>query len=270
VGGIIAGVSIGNLAFAMANMGIVLSFYTEARSITPITAPYIYDAMGVVYWMSAALMCFVGTSILFTTSSKARAGLLTVWVALVVLHLGIVLAYGIHAVQRIRQLYLLHRDIFKLISAAGLWAIERFARPTAKLEQKVSQDGILFILAESVSAAGIIHAAPYPFNYLIFMGLRIDIAALFYVGMPGMFALLSIPLAMAVRNYFNSQDWAVMKHRERYEGEPLKSFMCGASDPDFEEFDEEEEDLASTFARSSSEGDEKDSLLGSSSEESDG
>lgn len=259
--------SIGTLFFAGISMGITLSFHSEAGALVPLAAPFIYDMMGPVFWISASLTASFGFLLLVSSGSGSRIALLNVWVALLLLHAAILLAYGIHTVLRIRDLYLIHNDVFKVISEGGLWLVDRFAQPTDKLKQKVSQGGVLFVLAEHISAAGILKTAPYPFDFLFFLGLRPDVCAVLYVVLPGTFAFFSIPAAMAVRNYFAEQSSVVVKHRERYEDTPLSNFMCGSgqSYDDGELLDEE--DLASTFDGSSLDPDESDSLLGISSSE---
>ena len=267
IGGLILTVSIGTLLFTGVSLGITLSFHSEAGALVPLAAPFIYDMMGPVFWISGGITGLVGFILLVASGSGTRIALLNVWVALLILHALILLTYGIHTVLRIRDLYLIHNDIFKVISEGGLWLLDRFAQPTEKLKQKVSQGGVLFVLAEHTSAAGILKAAPYPFDFLFFLGLRPDICSVLYVVLPGTFAFFSIPAAMAVRNYFAENSPAVTKHRERYEDMPLSSFMCGGGQSYDEGKFDEEEDLASTFDGSSFDSDESESLLGSSSSE---
>jgi hypothetical protein len=248
-------------------MGITLSFHSEAGALVRFAAPFIYDMMGPVFWISAGITASVGFLLLVSSGTGSRMALLNVWVVLLLLHAVILLTYGIHTVLRIRDLYLIHNDIFKVISEGGLWLVDRFARPTDKLKQKVSQGGVLFVLAEHISAAGILKTAPYPFDFLFFLGLRPDVCAVLYVVLPGTFAFFCIPAAMTVRNYFAEQSSAVAKHRERYADTPLSNFMCGSG----QSYDDgeflEEEDLASTFDGSALDSDESDSLLGISSSE---
>ena len=271
----------GQLLFTAAHAGLTISFYNAADEITALAAPFIYDFLALVSWISGLITAVVGILILVNPTSKVRAPLFNVWIALLLLHMAIVIVYGIHAVQRLRDLYLIHYDIFSIFTEKGLWSGKGppdDAQPQSKMRETVSPGGLVYDTVESISASIILSVAPYPFNFLFFMGMRLDVSALFYIVLPSTFILLSLPFVVAIRNYFASTRAGVVKHREAYEGHSLAHFICAGvpgKNPD-EEY-HEEEDLASTFYDSSSEeqddytsssdqgGEEEgDSLLGSS------
>lgn len=275
IGGVLLTIIVGQLCFTAGQAGLTLSFYTTAGSITPLAAPFLYDFMALVTWVSGAFSIFVGLILMVVRNSKARGPLLNIWIALLILHAAIVIVYGVHMVKRLRDLYMIHYDIYGVISESGLWAAKRVGfEPSKKLEEKVSPGGIAHDMVESVTASIILSVAPYPFNLLFFLGMRSDVAILLYIILPGTFVLFSLPFAFAIRNYFTSTRPGVVEHREPYEGVPLTRFVCSGGLPhrDNEEFAEDEEDLASTFYDSSSDEDDSDytsdeesSLLSSSS-----
>ena len=259
-------------------MAFVISFYTNSASFSNailFASPFIYDAVGPLFWGFSALICGMGFLVLLTTNSKVRNAFLNIWTVLMFLYAGATIAYGVHVVLGFYNLYAVLPDLFGAIGAGVTGVAESIAssfggKVPEKLRDKLSPGSSLVTLAESFSVAAILRFLPYPFDFVVFMGHRLDVAAVLYVVFPGSFALLSAPVVLSIRNYFASEEKGVIKHRARYEGVPLMSFMCGGGDVDFDgnESGGEEEDLASTFDGSSSYSDENESLLPESSESS--
>ena len=246
----------GQLLFTAAHAGLTISFYNAADVITALAAPFIYDFLALVSWISGMVTAGFGILILVNPLSKVRAPLFNVWIALLLLHMAIVIVYGIHAVQRLRDLYLIHYDFYSIFTDKNLWAGKSppDGEPQSKVSETMSPGGMVYDTVESISASIILSVAPYPFNFLFFMGMRVDVSALFYIVLPSTFVLLSLPFAVAIRNYFASTRAAIVKHREPYEGRSLAHFICaGVPGKNSDEEYHEEEDLASTFYDSSSE-----------------
>jgi hypothetical protein len=267
IGGVVVFVIISNLSLALVSMGIVISFYTSSGEYTTLAAPYIYDGVGPFFWGSAALAAAVGGLVLVSTNEKMRKAFLTVWTILMFIYAGSVIAYGVHVVMRFRDLYTILPDLLDVLQSGGALLLEKAGiNMSDKLAQKLSKGGSIFTLVESVSAATMMHIMPYPFDFLLFLGHRPDVASVIYVILPGAFAILSLPVVMAIRNYFQADHKGVVKHRERYEGVPLHHFMCGSYETEAYDCEAEEEDLASTFDGSSGDPDENESLLESGSD----
>lgn len=243
-------------------MAIVFSFYYTAGEFTPLAAPYIYDAVGPFFWFCAAATASAGILALTTGNGRVRLSFLNIWMVLMFIYTGAAIGYGVHVVMRMRDLYTLLPDILDVLSHGGFLLLDKWGiKPSDKMTQKLSKGGSIFTLVESLGAASMLYVMPYPFDFLFFLGLRPDIAAVMYVVIPGTVALLSLPAVLAIRNYFASEEKGVIKHRARYEGTPLFAFMCGngvIEDPDAPN---DEEDLASTFDGSSIDPEESESLI---------
>ena len=265
IGGVITVISVGQLMFTLSCAGVILSFYSTAGTIAPLASPFIFDAMGPVMWLSGIATAAMGFLLLSSPNSKTRPALMNIWLVLIVFHTVIIFTYGIHMVLRMRDLYLIHKDIYTII---GEKLVEKL-KPNQKVAQKMSEGGLFLDLIETASAGLVLAKAPYPFNFLFLMGLRSDIAATFFVILPGVFSIFSIPFAVAIRNYFASDRASVSRHREVYNDRPLSGFICSglAGKEDDPDAHDDEEDLASTFDGSSQDEsgdeDEEDSLMSS-------
>jgi hypothetical protein len=265
IGGVILFISIGNLLSAVTSMALVFAAYTSAQAFTPLASSYIFDGLGPLFWACAGLTSLFGFLSLLTSNSKARAGLLNIWTALMFLYIIATIAYGVHVVLQLRNLYLIAPDIVDVLMKGGFLLVEELgASPNERLRRKFARGGSIFGIVESMSVAGLLKVMPFPFNFLLFMGFRPDISACLYVVIPGALALFSFPIVLSIRNYFASPERRVVNHRQRYEGVSLFQFLCGSEAEKNEDVPSDEEDLASTFAGSNSSEGEDQSLLGSS------
>ena len=168
-------------------------------------------------------------------------------------------------IMHMRNLFMIRQDSQAVLSFISESMVNKIATPNEKLASKFRPGGSIFELVGGVTDALLLSVFPYPFNFIYFMGMRPDVAAVLYVVLPGVFTLFCIPVALSIKNYFGSNKYGVVKHREVYRDLPLSEFMCGGEETNEGEYEEGEEDLASTFAGSS---EEEDSLLGSSNESS--
>ena len=258
VGGVIVTITAGQAILIAGNIALIGSFYTSAASLTSLAAPYIFDGLSVVSWATGGVAVLCGAVLLMTSNSKARKALFNLWIAAILLYTVAIFVYGINMVDKMRNLYLIADGIMASISEAALEA----TGANEKVKQKLSPGGGIYKLAMQAGEGLYLKYAPYPLNFLFFMGMRPDIAALIFVALPAMFNLFALPFCVTIRNYFTTDKAGVVKHREVYEGVPLSQFICagvpgktvssGGDDP----LAEEEEDLASTFDGSS--GDEDD------------
>lgn len=210
-----------------------------------LAAPFLYNMMAPVFWSSGALTALVGFALLISSNSKTRVPLLNVFVALLIFHTAMIIAYGSQMVYQMRNIYLLHQDT---LAAAIDKGVEIFV-PKESIKHAVSKDSTAFSLVEKFSVGLIFKMSPYPMNFIFFMGLRPDIAVLLWVIIPGIFSLFSIPFLIAIRNYFASDLEGVKDHRSPYKNVALSKFICQGvpRKPGDEEFEDAEEDLASTF-----------------------
>jgi hypothetical protein len=251
---------LGQILFISGHAGLTASFISSAGDLDGLIAPFVYDFLPAVSWVSGLITVIVGMSLLLATSSKARVPLSNIWIALLIFHAALVIVCGVRMVMRLRDMYMIHYEAYGIFSERGLWAAKYAGfNPSKKLEEKISPDGAVYDFVESLSASIILKAAPYPFNILFFLGMRPDIAILLYIVLPGTFVVFSLPFAFAIRNYFVSERPGVVEHRTPYEGVPLSQFICsGVPRKTPEEWGDDEEDLASTFYDTSSEEEDED------------
>ena len=262
MGGVILTISIVTLVFSLVSLGLVVSYSSSAGCLAPLLAGLIYDGLGPFFWGSGALTALVGGILMLSASDAARKSLSNVWVLMLIVNLGLVCAYGIRMVLHARNIFMVRQDSQALVGMAGVAALKKLGNPSDKLVDELSPGGGVFEFVGGISDALILQAFPYPFNFVYFMGMRPDVGAVLYVVLPGVFTLFCIPIALSIRNYFCSDNYGVSKHRDVYSGVPLSRFMCGSSETASLDYEDGEEDLASTFAGSSEEDEE--SLLESS------
>ena len=275
IGGVIIVIVLGNLIFGLVHMAFVISFFTGSTAVNSnaviFASPFIYDALGPLFWSFSALTAFFGIISLSTGSSKARAAALNIWTVLMFLYTVATIAYGIRIVLGYRNLYEVIPDFITALSSLTSAVAEGVAngfggKLPEKMRSKIGPNSTLAMIAETLTVGVLIKYIPYPFDYIIFMGYRWDIAAALHVILPGAFALLSCPVVLSIRNYFSSDSKGVVKHRERYEDVPLTYFMfasgAGDGNDDYDDARQDEEDLASTFDGGSS-SDERESLISS-------
>jgi hypothetical protein len=258
VGGVVLVITAGQAVLIAGSIGLIGSFYSAASSLTALAAPYIFDGLSVVSWATGAASVLCGSLLLLTSSSKLRKPLFNVWIAAILLYTIAIFVYGINMVNKMRNLYLIADNILASISETALDAVGA----SEKVRQKMSPGGGVYKLAQQATEGLYLKYAPYPLNFLFFMGMRPDVAALIFVALPAMFNLFALPFCVTIRNYFTTDKSGVVKHREVYEGVPLNFFICTGvpgkeSSSSVDAFAEVEEDLASTFDGSS---DEDDSL----------
>jgi hypothetical protein len=247
---VIATISATILVFTGISAGIVLAVTSSTNGAGIVTAATIYNMLGPIKWGSGVLTSLLGFGIISSTSSRTRVPMLTVWIVLIILHTCLVLAYGLLIIRDFSQIYLLHDDLLQGILSD---TVADMKPESEKLHEVLSPGGKLFDAFQQGSASLVLHYAPYPLNFVFFLGLRLDIAGMLFVALPMFFMLMTIPFILAIRKYFASEREGVIRHREPYENVPLSRFMC--TDPPTRngeikaggDYDSEEEDLASTF-----------------------
>ena len=253
LGGVILSISVGVMLFA-ANEGVlIMSLNTGAPALKALTTVYTWNMMGPVMWLSALIVGIVGVASILTPNPKVRLPLINVFLFLLMAHFVIVVVYGCMMCDAFRQMYLIHKELWVAFSSAvGSKLEEKIGSKTIKGD--ITEGSTLFEAFEQASAGVIFAVAPYPLNFIFFLGLRIDLAAFLFVIFPGVFILFSIPFVFSIRSYLASEKEGVVKHRKAYKDTALVRYMCNGpptDDPvDYDDPDHllgEEEDLASTF-----------------------
>ena len=253
IGGVILTISVGVMLFAANEAVLIMSLNTGPPALKALTTVYTWNMMGPVMWISAAIVGFVGVASIVTPNPKARLPLVNVFLFLLMAHFVIVVVYGCMMCDAFRQMYLIHKELWVAFSNfVGTKAEEAIGSKTIKND--ITEGSTLFEAFEQASAGVIFAVAPYPLNFIFFLGLRIDLAAFLFVIFPGIFILFSIPFVFAIRRYLASDKEGVVKHRKAYKDTALIRFMCNGpptDDPvDYDDPDHllgVEEDLASTF-----------------------
>jgi hypothetical protein len=247
------GISVGIMLLAANEAILIMSLNTGNPALQALTTVYTYNMMGPLMWLSALVVGVVGFMSIKTSNSKARLPLINLFMFLLMLHFVIVVVYGSIMCDAFRQMYLIHKELWAALGSGVGGKLEQ-ATGSKTIKGAVSEGSTLFEAFEQASAGVIVAVAPYPLNFIFFLGLRIDLAAFLFVIVPGVYTLLSIPFVLAIRNYLGSKKEGVVKHRAKYENTPLTQFMCGGPSTDYEvDYDSaenplvEEEDLASTF-----------------------
>jgi hypothetical protein len=150
-------------------------------------------------------------------------------------------------------MYLIHKELWLAFTNFTGKKLEQLTG-SKTVKDDITEGSTLFEAFEQASAGVIFAVAPYPLNFIFFLGLRIDLAAFLFVIFPGVFILLSIPFVFTIRSYLASTREGVVKHRKAYQDTPLSRYMCNGpptDDPvDYDDPDHllgVEEDLASTF-----------------------
>jgi hypothetical protein len=250
---VLLSISVGIMLFAANEAVLIMSLNTGNPALQALTTVYTYNMMGPVMWLSALVVGIVGIVSITTANSKVRLPLINILVFLLILHFVIVVVYGSIMCDAFRQMYLIHKELWSALSQGVGDKLEKVTG-SKSIKGEITEGSTLFEAFEQASAGVIFAVAPYPLNFIFFLGLRIDLAAFLFVIFPGVFTLFSIPFVVAIRNYLGSKKDGVVKHRSKYENTPLTRFMCNGpptDDPvDYDSPDHllgEEEDLASTF-----------------------
>lgn len=244
IGGVIVVISVGTLLTTGIIAGLVLSWRTQA-AVAALAGPFLYNMLAPVFWFTGTVTGLIGFVLLRSSNSKTRVPLLNVMSGLHFIHTAVIFVYGVQMVYKMHQVYLLHGDILAVAVEHGAKLLGVKDEPAKELRNKG-----FFQSLEQASEGMIFQMSPYPFNFIFFMGMRPDIAAVLWVVVPGLFSLFSLPFLMAIRNYFGSDIEGIKKHRRPYENVPLSEFICNGpaqGKPDDDGFQDAEEDLASTF-----------------------
>jgi len=253
IGGVILTISVGVMIFAVNEGALIMSLNTGNPGLKELTTVYTFNMMGPVMWLSALVVGVVGIASIMTPNPKVRLPLINLFLFLLIAHFVIVVVYGAIMCDAFRQMYLIHKELWVAFTNFGGQKLEKLTG-SKTVKDDITEGSTLFEAFEQASAGVIFAVAPYPLNFILFLGLRIDLAAFMFVICPGVFILLSIPFVFSIRSYLASNREGVVKHRKAYQDTPLSRYMCNGpptDDPvDYDDPDHLlgiEEDLASTF-----------------------
>jgi hypothetical protein len=240
------------------NLGFVMSWLYAPYMAGPIAQPFIFDMVAPCMWITGTICTGNAILILTMRSSKARAYLCDLWIFTTCIHFVMILVYGIHMIFQFNELGEMHGEIFDALSDS-VGAVMPKTKTGRLADTLAPKGGALARTLKHVRAAAIIKYSHYPMDVFFLLGERSDITALFFVILPGVSQLMTLPFVISIRNFFRSSKIQIMKARGDYHNVPLTSFTfsrpdLGSSRWENEDYDDENISIIpSTFADDSEE-----------------